>query len=45
MMRGLVDAHWQNIVAAQPVFLAPLSAFAAVLLDWYRGTNEHKGEQ
>ena len=44
-MRGLVGAHSQNIVAVQPIFLAPVTAFAAAVLHWYRGANEHKGGQ
>jgi len=35
-MRGLVGAHSQNIVAVQPIFLAPLTSFAAALfLIWW----------
>ena len=35
-MRGLVPAHLQNIVTVQPIFWAPLTAFAAALfLVWW----------
>jgi len=35
-MHGLVGAHLQNIVAVQPIFLAPLTSFAAALfLIWW----------